>query len=248
MFDLDHHKYHADRGLYMTSHRMIAARKSKENFVEDTKEQRKDTSAYYFGRAAHVYTLEGKQRFDAEYMVGGPVNPRTGKTYGVRTKKFKEWAKSQDLPAVTPEEMQLIERMHRSVMGKKAARQLLSKGYPEKTGRCEIEGVPCQVRLDWMTEDDRIVDYKTTADIGTIMVDCEQYGYPIQQAFYRQCVQIITGKLMPCYLIWCSKSEPFDSVVWRLDDERLDDEARKNVLMIIELKELFFKLRKELQL
>lgn len=242
---IDANEYHAARGLHMTSHRMIALRKSVAEFIEDARSPKGDSEALYFGRAGHVYTLEGPERFAQEYVVGGPTNPKTGKTYGAKSKKYQEWASQQPLPTITPEEFDLIQRMDASVKRKPAARQLLAKGRAELTGRLEIEGIPCQVRLDWLTADDRIVDYKTCADISTISVDVEQYGYVIQQAFYRQCVERLIGKRCPVYLIWCEKTDDATSVVWRLDDERLDQEAAANLEAMKSVKEVFFKLVEE---
>lgn len=245
--DIPAAEYHAVRGLYMTSHRMIAARKSIADFIEDARSPKGDSDALYFGRAAHVYTIEGAERFAQEYVIGGPVNPKTGKTYGTASKTYREWATTQPLPAISPEEFALIERMDRSVKGKRAAQQLLANGKAEVSGRTEIAGVPCQIRLDWLTSDNRIVDYKTCSDLSTISIDVEQYGYVIQQAFYRQAVANLIGIVCPVYLIWCEKSEESPSVVWRLDDDRLDAEAKQNERVIEEVKEVFFKLVKENQ-
>lgn len=243
--DIPARDYHAVRGLYMTSHRVIAARKSITDFIEDARNPKGDSDALYFGRASHVYTIEGQQRFHQDYVVGGPVNPKTGKTYGTSSKTFQNWAAGQPRPAISPEEFELIERMDRSVKGQKAARQLLASGKAEVSGRTEIHGVPCQVRLDWLTSDNRIVDYKTCSDLSTIAIDVEQYGYVIQQAFYRQCVERLIGVRCPVYLIWCEKSEESPAVVWRLDDDRLDHEASENERVIAEVKGVFFKLLQE---
>lgn len=243
--DVPASEYHAVRGLYMTSHRMIAARKSMTDFIEDARAPKGDSDALYFGRASHVYTIEGPTRFHQDYVVGGPVNPKTGKTYGTDSKTFKNWAAGQPRPAVSPEEFALIERMDRAVKGQQAARQLLASGRAEVTGRTELRSVPCQIRIDWLTSDNRIVDYKTCSDLSTISIDVEQYGYVIQQAFYRQCVEKLIGVRCPVYLIWCEKSEESPAVVWRLDDDRLDHEASENERVIEEVKEVFFKLVKE---
>ena len=50
----------------------------------------KDSTAYLVGRAAHTLILEGRERFEAEYAVGGPINPKTEKPYGPTTKAFAE--------------------------------------------------------------------------------------------------------------------------------------------------------------
>lgn len=243
--DEPHEDYHAKRGLFMTSHLLISAFRGMAEFIEDFRSPKGDSDALYFGRASHVYTLEGEDRFYAEYVVGGPVNPKTGNTYGTKSKKFQEWARDQPLPAISPEEFELIRTMAASVHRQKAAQQLLADGEAEVTGRTEIAGVPCQVRVDWLTRCNRLVDYKTTSDLSTIAVSCDQYGYLIQQAFYRQVVREITGKSCPVYLIWCEKTPEAPSVVWRLDEDKLAEQERANEAKIVEVRDLFIRLRKE---
>lgn len=239
--------YHTQRGLYLTSHLLIAAFRGQSDLIDDFRNGRDDTTSLYFGRAAHVWLLEGPTKFHTEYTVGGPVNPKTGKTFGTTSKTYREWADAQLLPAITPEEFDLIQRMADSVRREKSACQLLESGEAERTGRAEVEGVPCQVRLDWLTACNRIVDYKTTSCLATFDIDCEQYGYLIQQAFYRQVVREIIGVTCPCYLIACEKSEETPAIVWRIKDDLLDEQEQKNIAKIVEVRELFFRLRKEKQ-
>lgn len=238
--------YHSKRGLYLTSHLLIAAHRSQSEFIEDFRSPKSDSNALHFGRAAHVHLLEN-DRFASSYTVGGPVNPHSGKTYGTKSKKFQGWASGQLLPAITPEEMELIEAMSASVLRERAARQLLASGEAEVTGRCKIEGVPCQVRVDWLTPCWRIVDYKTTKSLATFSVDCEQYGYLVQQAFYRQCVREVTGHDCRCYLIACEKTPEAPSVVLELNPELLDQQEESNRAKIVEVRELFHRLREEKQ-
>jgi hypothetical protein len=232
--------YHAARDQYMTAHRLIDYIKR-----EQLTRERSDTAALFFGRAAHTRILEGLAHYEAEYIVGGPVNPRTGKTFGTQSKKFQEWADTQAKPAVTPEEHDLIERMNVGVRNNKAAMQLLSAGQAEVTGRCELAGVPCQIRVDWLTPCWRIVDLKTTSDLAFFDVSIDSYGYLIQQAFYRQCVEAITGHRCECYLIAVEKSDTAACQVWRLDPEQLDAQAACNVNVISEVRDLFFSLTQE---
>lgn len=240
-----HIDYHARRGLFLTSHLLIAAFRGQSDLIDDFRNGRGDTTSLYFGRAAHVWLLEGSAKFHTEYVVGGPVNQRTGKTFGTSSKTYQEWAATQPLPAITPEEFDLIQRMADSVRRENAGQQLLAKGEAEVTGRAEIEGVPCQIRLDWLTACNRIVDYKTTSSLSTFDIDCEQYGYLIQQAFYRQVVRELIGVSCPCYLIACEKSDESPAVVWRIRDDLLDEQEEKNRAKIMEVRELFFRLRKE---
>jgi hypothetical protein len=65
-------------------------RKKKLGLIPD-----EDRPAYQLGRGLHTLTLEGRDRFEAEYAVGGPVNPKTGEFFGAATKAFAEWAAAQ---------------------------------------------------------------------------------------------------------------------------------------------------------
>lgn len=89
--------YHARRGEFLTSHRLAEFRRCPLLFRR--KEQglipERDSNAFLVGRAAHVLILEGRQRYEAEFAVGGPINPKTGQPYGSNTKAFAEWAEQR---------------------------------------------------------------------------------------------------------------------------------------------------------
>jgi hypothetical protein len=238
--EITHADYHALRDYYMTAHRLIDCFKS-----GSLTKERSDSAALYFGRAAHTRIIEGLANYETEYTIGGPINPRTGKTYGTQSKAFGAWAATQDRPAITPEEHELIEAMNVAVANNKAAAKLLSSGQAEVTGRTEILEVPCQIRVDWLTTDWRIVDLKTTSDLQFFDVSIQTYGYLIQQAFYRQCVERITGKRCEVFLIAVDKNQPARCEVWRLNDAELDAQCEANEQKISEFRDLFFSLTRE---
>ena len=75
----DAEAYHAQTQGCLTSHRLADFRRCPELYhreqlglIED-----RDTPAYALGRAAHTLILEGREVFERQYAVGGPVNPRT---------------------------------------------------------------------------------------------------------------------------------------------------------------------------
>jgi hypothetical protein len=83
-------KYHAKAKEYLSSHALSDFRrcpllyhKKKLGLVED-----EDRPAYLLGRALHTLALEGRDRFEAEYVVGGPINPKTGELFGSNTKDY----------------------------------------------------------------------------------------------------------------------------------------------------------------
>jgi len=110
-------EYQEKAGRYLTSHQLADFRKcpllyhrKRIGLVADA-----DRPAYLLGRAAHTLILEGRQRFNEQYVVGGPITPKTGAVYGSNTKAFAEWAEAQGKPVLTRDPFDLCLRMHRRV-------------------------------------------------------------------------------------------------------------------------------------
>ena len=119
--------YQAKAAEHLTSHQLadfrrcpLLYRKKKLGLVED-----EDRPAYLVGRALHTLVLEGRDAFEAQYAVGGPVNPKTGELYGSSTKAFAQWAAQQGKPVLTMQQCELVERMAEAVRGHGLARNLL---------------------------------------------------------------------------------------------------------------------------
>jgi len=144
-----------------------------------------DRPAYLLGRAAHTLILEGRQRFDEEYAVGGPINPKTGHVYGSNTKAFAEWAAAQGKLVLSREQFDLLLRMHLGVARNELAMKLLAAGVAEGVVRAEYRDVDCQIRIDWLNPRRGIVDLKTRDDLTWFEADARRYGYVHQMAFYR---------------------------------------------------------------
>ena len=183
-------EYHARAGEYLSSHQLGDFRKSpllyrrkRLGLIPDV-----DRPAYVLGRAAHTLILEGRVRFDEEYAVGGPVNPKTGRVYGSNTKAFTDWAETQGKPVITDTQFQLMLRMHLAVAQNTLAADLLSTGVAEAVVRqdyCDVPPlvVPCQIRMDWYRPDCGIVDLKTCDDLDWFQADARRFGYVYQMAF-----------------------------------------------------------------
>ena len=55
-----------------------------------------ETEAMALGSAVHMLALE-PERFEQEYDIHeGPINPKTGRSYGRDTKAFEEWLAAVD--------------------------------------------------------------------------------------------------------------------------------------------------------
>jgi len=143
-------EYHAKASEYLSSHQLadfrrcpLLYRQKKLGLIPD-----EDRPAYVVGRALHTLVLEGRDRFEQEYAVGGPVNPRTGQIYGANTKAYAEWAAAQGKAVLTLAQFDLVENMADGVRANGMAVDLLSEGIPEGVVRAEYCGVPVQARFD----------------------------------------------------------------------------------------------------
>lgn len=231
--------YHARGANYLSSHALadfrrcpLLFRKKKLGVIID-----RDRPVFMIGRAAHTLILEGRERFEAEFAVGGPVNTKTGKPYGSNTKAFAEWAEKRGKPVLTDSDAALIEQMASSVREHIFARELLREGVAEGVVRCEYAGHACQGRIDWMNPlpDRGIVDLKTCDRLDSFEFDIDAFGYIHQLAFYRAIVEKASGASLPVHIVAVEKREPFRTGVWRLGDAALDEAKHDNEAAMKEL-------------
>jgi hypothetical protein len=178
------------------------------------------------GRAFHCLVLEGEEAFDRQFIVGGPLNPRTGTPFGRTTKAFKQWLEEEGKDALDEETAALLSSLKVGLMSSPHAMELLSSGFGESTVLGTINGLPCQSRIDWVrwTGDPSeavIVDLKTCGDLDEFESNSIQYGYHRQLAFYRLVAESSSGLVLPCMLIGIEKRSPNRCGVWRLDDSLL---------------------------
>ena len=216
-------EYQAKSKLHLTSHQLADFRrcpllyhKKKLGLVPD-----EDRPAYLIGRALHTLVLEGRDVFEREYAVGGPINPKTGDFFGSTTKTFAEWAEAQGRPVLTVQQFDLIENMAEGVWAHEEAMELLSKGVAEGVVRTEYCGMAVQIRPDWLDVPRALVDLKTCDDLTWFEADARRYGYAYQLAFYRAVLMQVTGITIPVYLLGVEKKEPFRAGVWKIMDDVL---------------------------
>ena len=246
--------YRDKQNEYMSSHRLYEYHKDPSVFYmkETGLLPQRDTSAYEFGRAAHVVICEGWNAFNDRYIVGGsPVNPKTGKPYGRDTDKFREWASQYpDKVCLSEEDGANIRLMWEHVHAH-AAGQYFHGGIPEAVCRSELTvtrnnapaSVKCQCRIDyWHSESNTIVDLKTTRSLDTFANDAKDYGYFYQMAFYQMVVgrRANIGTVDGYYirpnvvLVAIEKEEPFRCGLFkfRINDNPLfnaQDQVRKDL-------------------
>ena len=224
--------YHAKSKDYLTAHALnefrrcpLLYRKKELGLVPE-----RDTTAYLVGRAAHVLILEGRERYQREFAVGGPINPKTGQPFGSQTKAFAEWAEKQNRPVLSDAHAALVEQIAASAGGHVFARELLAEGVAEGVVRCEVAGQRCQARIDWINpvEDRGIVDLKTADEIDSFELSMRAFGYLHQVAFYRALVAAVSGRVLPVHIVAVEKREPFRCGVWQVAPAVLDQAQHEN--------------------
>jgi hypothetical protein len=224
-------EYHARADRYLSSHQLAdfircpwLHHKKVLGLIED-----KDSPAYLLGRAAHTRILEGRDAYETQFALGGPINPKTGKPFGSRTKTFARWAEEQGKPVLSHNQVDLIEVMASGVAMNDEAVDLLLYGRAEGVVRTEYCGTPCQIRIDWLHPHRGIVDFKTCDDLTWFEADARRYGYHRQMAFYHAVLtQVTEDQMVPVHLIAVEKKEPFRCGVWRVSDDTLAIAQREN--------------------
>ena len=198
---------------------------------------RKDSDAFVVGRAAHVLILEGRERFEAEFAVGGPVNPKTGLPFGSGTKAFADWAERLGKPALSDADAALIEEMAAGVRRHEIASSLLADGVAEGVVRAEYAGHACQARIDWINPSGGagIVDLKTCDRMDSFEFDARAFGYLHQLAFYRAVLEAATGVELPVHIVAVEKREPYRTGCWHVAPAVLDAARRENEAAMAEL-------------
>ena len=233
--------YHARsrNGEFMSSHLLADFRESPALFRKEINGEieQKDTQAFILGRAAHCLILEGGAAFDRNFVISdGPINPKTGEPYGAKTKAYAEWLAAQDQEVISFKDFTFIMNLQKSVHLHAAASELLASGEAEGVVRAEYCGVPCQIRMDWVSPESGLVDLKTCDSLKWFESDCRRYGYIFQLAFYRAVIRIATGVTVPVHIVAVEKNEPFATGVWQLTGEVLDLAENVNEAALVRYK------------
>lgn len=235
--------YRSRRNQYLTSHQLADFRKSpllhKQKAAGLIPEQTGD--ALTLGAAAHCLILEGRAAFDEQYIVGGPINEKTGRPYGDETKAFRQWADQQTRKVISDDAYALCCHLNAAVHSHCEAAPLLKSGTPEGVIRASYNGVDCQIRMDWFDPEIGVLDLKTCHDLDQFESDCELYRYIPQMAFYRAVLNLSVG-LDPrenhwqVQLIGVEKREPYRCGVWIVSPKKLAIQEFENSEAIAELR------------
>ena len=230
--------YHAKAKDYLSSHQLADFRKcpllfyrKRQGLIADG-----DRPAYLVGRAAHTLILEGDAKFDAEYTVGGPINPKTGQPYGPTTKAFAEWARTIGKQILTDSQYELVTNMHLSVLQHEVAKTCGGRDPRRRRSRRVLRRA-LPIRMDWYDAFFGIVDLKTCDDLTWFESDARRFGYVYQLAFYRAVLAQVIGISAPVHLIAVEKKEPYRCGVWKISNESLGLAQKTNEAAIAQLRD-----------
>lgn len=201
--------------------------------------RKSESDAFRFGRAVHKLILEGDRVYRDTYAIGGPINDKTGRAFGSDSKAFEKWLEEYGMErerTLTPGEAADIGRMREAVRSHRETGRLLSEGWPELSARAELQGVSCQIRLDWLRPDGVIVDLKTCTDIARFEADARRFGYLNQFAFYRDVALAAGSGEVEMVAVVLEKRPPFRVGVWRFPDTVLAPYSAQNQTAIVTLR------------
>ncbi len=238
--------YHRKRPDFMSSHQLGDFIESptlwKQKNTEGVKDH--DTKALKFGRAAHTLILEGESVFRKDYIDPADcpevINEKNGKPWAPTTKKYKAWSDTiVDKAIMNADDTALAYRLRDAVANHELASELLKDGVGEGVVRGKIEGVPVQIRPDWVNPNYGMVDLKTTLNMRFFEYDSKKYRYQNQLAFYRKPLEdeMKIDFRLPCYLVAVEKKAPYRVGVWLYGEEFLAQAEQENAEALIRWKE-----------
>jgi hypothetical protein len=181
-----------------------------------------DTPAMAFGRASHVYLLEGPEMFFQECAVlPSGINKRT-------TAGKEEWAQfeaaNQGKTLVSGDDFLKLVEMKKALNAHPFASKLLAEGVSEQS----VFWQDAEINILMKCRPDRIpdggkgvlVDLKTCACAGEYEFcrDVVKYGYAMQAAIYLDGLNAVTGNEYDafCFIALC-KEPPYQTEVYILD-------------------------------
>lgn len=232
--------YHAAANRFLSSHALRDFRTSPATYRYRVENPIEQSDAMKIGQALHTRVLEGSGVFAQRYTWHPPINEKTGKPYGAASNVYQEWAAEQTRTVITATESALIMDMAEAVFAHPLYERIFADGVPEGVAREVYCGVPCQVRIDWLSRDVEvgIVDFKSCRNLAGFEYDAKTYGYFHQLAFYRAVfsrASLIPADDIPVHIVACEKEAPHRVGVWKLAGDSLERARRENETAIARL-------------
>jgi hypothetical protein len=196
-----------------------------------------DSDSLAFGRAAHMYILEGAEVFHKHYAIMPEKMIRRGKDYEIFI------ARNPGRDIITATNFKHILGMQSQLMKSEAAKYIEAEGSIEVslfwTGK--KNKIKCKGRLDKLIPReniDLIVDYKTTASAEEYkcMRSMSDYKYWLQEAHYGTGYHQLTGRDCEFLFIFQEKTAPYDVCLVRMTDQSSPIAYQKHTELMAKLK------------
>ena len=174
-----------------------------------------DTDALILGRVTHMALWEPDRLLTDVVVWEGAT--RRGKAWDA----FQAEHAGKDI--IRPRDLESIRCMADAVRSHPVSGPILAKsgkGEQTLTWTDARTSLPCKARIDWLTDDGDLVDLKTTADLDprAFAAAVHRYGYHGQLAHYRSGCIANGHKMNRVLVIAVEKTEPYDVVVYQLED------------------------------
>ncbi len=196
-------------------------RKSPKSFKHELANNSPSTVGRDLGKATHCLVLE-PEKFNNEFAV-----------YTGKIRKGKDWdtfVKEHQRQTILKEsEYEQCSQVAREVRSNPIVVHLLSSGKPEHTitWKDRTNGLDCKARLDFLSDVDgrlTILDLKGVTDIRNerFRIEAGRNFYHGQMAWYREGVSTVYGEIADCLILGVEHKAPFDSAVFKFEEESLD--------------------------
>lgn len=238
LFDVPEDEYHAGLGIPEESLSVSGAKilldcPARYRWAKDHPEEVKTSDALDFGTLAHKKVLGVGQ----EVAVCPP--DKLAKNGAASTTAAKEWIAEQTAAGVLvmrQRDLDVVDAMA-TQLERSEAGPLLVGGTAEVSmvWRDDVTGVLLRGRIDYLTEYRGVpiaVDYKTTAssaDPRSWRYEAKKYHYPMQDPWYREGLERITGDPHGFVFVVQEKTAPYLVSVVELDDDAREVGTLRNL-------------------
>ncbi|CDG21022.1 conserved protein of unknown function [Xenorhabdus poinarii G6] len=195
-YDISNEDYHKGAGISKSQLDIIDQAPAELIWQRNAPVDEEKTGALDIGTALHCLLLEPDE-FQKRFKIGPDVNRRTS-AGREQEREFLEMCERENITPITHENNRKLLIMRDSAMAHPIAKWCLeSAGHAESSiyWNDYTTGVLCRSRPDKLIETHHwIVDVKSAADMEKFEKDFYKYRYHVQDAFYSDGYQDLTGE------------------------------------------------------
>lgn len=230
--DVDELDYHAgtdEPSLSVSGAKRILDSPARFRWEQDNPPRK---AVFDFGHAAHAKVLGVGLEV---VTVPADLCAKNGAWSTAEAKAWIAAAEEMGQVVLKPADIEIVDAMALALEANTDAMRLLRDGTPEQSiyWRDEETKVLLRGRADWTTtlgDVPVIVDYKTcsSANPSEFRWEAGRFGYPMQDSWYREGYEAITGTPHGFLFIAQEKTKPYLSSVVEIDDEAREIGDQRN--------------------